>query len=429
MNILIAEDNLSSRTLLKAWTQEWGYTPICVPDGESAWQILNGEDPPRLALLDWVMPKIEGLEVCRRVRQQQTAPFIYIILLTGKNSQEDIVTGLDAGADDFLSKPMQPEELRSRLAVGKRILNYQEALSNRHEQLHTLFMAMPGVMILKDEHGRWLQANEASLRLFQLHGVNYMGKSDAELAQLSRNRAALLMLLQKEDEKAWRQADILHQELHFVNEQNQNVYFELIRVPLFYHNGRRKNMISLGHDITERKNLEQRLSQEAKYDALTQLLNRRYFEERLEEAIRFARRFQHPFSISICDIDKFKAINDTYGHHTGDVVIKQFGHLIRSELRSTDAAGRLGGDEFCILLVGSDAQASLNCLNRIRRRLEHTVFKDGRGEYFSVSGSFGLAEWSPDIDSKESLLEAADQALYRAKKNGRNQVVIYSDPS
>jgi len=426
MKILVAEDHLASRTLLKVWTQEWGYTPICVPDGEAAWQILNTENPPRLALLDWVMPKMEGLEICRRVRKQPTFPFIYIILITAKNSRQDIITALEAGADDFLSKPLQAEELRSRLAVGKRILTYHEALTNSHEQLHTLFMAMPGVMILKDAQSRWLQANEASLRLFKLPGVNYAGKSDFELAQLPGS-SPLLHLLQKEDEKAWRQADILYQELRFVNEQGYLVYYELIRVPLFHHNGHRRNLILLGHDITERKILEQRLSQEAKYDVLTQLLNRRYFEERLEDAIKYARRFKHPFSLSICDIDKFKNINDTYGHQTGDAVIKQFGHLIRSELRSTDAAGRLGGDEFCILLVGSSAEASLNCLNRIRKRLERTIFKDGRGQYFSVSGSFGIVEWSVQTDSKESLLEAADQALYQAKKNGRNQVMIYEE--
>jgi two-component system cell cycle response regulator len=427
MNILIAEDNLSIRTLLEEWTKEWGYTPICVPDGEKAWQIINSEYPPKLAILDWVMPKLDGLDLCQRIKQQPNLPFIYVMLLTGKSSQQDLITGFDAGADDFLSKPVQPEELRSRLAVGRRILDYQEALTNRHEQLHTLFMAMPGVMILKDERGRWLQANEASVRLFQLQGVDYIGKSDQELASLSRSRANLLRTLQIKDEQAWKRADILHQELQFVNEQGKSVYYELIRVPLFYHDGRRKNMILLGHDITERKGVEQRLSQEAKYDALTKLLNRRYFEERLESALTYAQRFKHPLSVCVCDIDKFKNVNDTHGHQVGDTVLKQFSQIIRSEVRSVDAAGRLGGDEFCVLLSGCNAKDSLHCLTRIRRRLESTVFRNGNGQFFWVSGSFGIAEWSPTFNTKDALLEAADQALYRAKRNGRNQVMIYTD--
>lgn len=424
MKILIAEDNLSIRTLLQEWTREWGYTPVCVSDGESAWQLLIVADPPKLAILDWVMPKLDGVDLCQRIKQQQTLPFIYVMLLTGKNSQQDIITGLNAGADDFLSKPVLPEELRSRLAVGRRILNYQEALTNRHEQLHTLFMAIPGMMILKDEQGRWLQANEASLRLFQLHGVDYIGKSDLELSRLSQNRANLLWMLQAKDEEAWKQADIVHQELQLVSAQGQSIYYELIRVPLFYPDGRRKNMILLGHDITARKTLEQRLSQEAKYDALTNLLNRRYFEERLALAIDHAQQFQQSLTICLCDIDKFKQVNDTHGHQMGDTVIKQFSYIIRSELRNTDAAGRLGGDEFCILLTGCSARESLNCLSRIRKRLEATVFKNNQSRYFWVSGSFGVAEWLPTLGTKETLLEMADQALYRAKRNGRNQVWI-----
>jgi two-component system cell cycle response regulator len=427
MKILIAEDNLSIRTLLEGWTREWGYIPVSVSDGERAWQILSTEAPPKLAIFDWVMPKLNGLDLCRRLKQQPNLPFIYVILLTGKSSPQDLITGLDAGADDFLSKPVQPAELRSRLAVGRRILTYQDALTNRHDQLYTLFMAMPGVMLLKDEQGHWLQANEASLRLFQLQGVEYVGKSDQELAHLSRGRANLLRALPAKDELAWKQADILHQELQFINEQGKSVYYELIRLPLFYSDGRRKNMILLGHDVTARKHLEQRLSHEAKYDALTNLLNRRYFEERLEAAIHYTQRFKHPMSVCLCDIDKFKNVNDIHGHQVGDVVLKQFSQIVRTELRSVDAAGRLGGDEFGILLSGSNAQDSLNCLTRIRKRLECTVFKNRNGRYFGVSGSFGIAEWSPTINTKEALLESADQALYRAKRNGRNQVIIYRE--
>jgi two-component system, sensor histidine kinase and response regulator len=136
MKILIAEDAMTSRIVLEEWVTSWGYEPIAVPDGQVAWEILTQEESelPRLALLDWMMPNMDGLELCQRIKNTDKLPFIYVILLTSKNSKEDIVTGLDAGADDFLSKPVQPEELRSRLNVGNRILGYQQKLLELDEE-------------------------------------------------------------------------------------------------------------------------------------------------------------------------------------------------------------------------------------------------------------------------------------------------------
>jgi len=134
MRVLIAEDAMTSRIVLEEWVATWGYEPVSVPDGLAAWHILQADDAPRLILLDWMMPNMDGLELCKKVKQEQSHTSTYIILLTSKNSKEDIVTGLDAGADDFISKPVQPEELRSRLNVGSRILGYQQRLLELDEQ-------------------------------------------------------------------------------------------------------------------------------------------------------------------------------------------------------------------------------------------------------------------------------------------------------
>lgn len=140
--ILIAEDAITSRMVLEEWTQSWGYQPLCVPDGQVAWELLQHMPPtetPRLALLDWMMPNLDGLELCQKIKgTEHSLPFIYTILLTSKNTKDDIVTGLDAGADDFLTKPVQPEELRSRLQVGMRILDYQQRLLELDEQKNKL---------------------------------------------------------------------------------------------------------------------------------------------------------------------------------------------------------------------------------------------------------------------------------------------------
>jgi signal transduction histidine kinase len=136
MKILIAEDQTVSRMVLEEWAAVWGYDIISTPDGQAAWDILQGQAaPPRLILLDWMMPNLDGISLCQRIKQTDAGlPYIYVILLTSRNSTEDIVTGLDAGADDFLSKPVQPQELQSRLKVGARILNYQQRLEELDAQ-------------------------------------------------------------------------------------------------------------------------------------------------------------------------------------------------------------------------------------------------------------------------------------------------------
>ncbi len=142
MKILIAEDAITSRMVLEEWTKTWGYQPLCAPDGQVAWELLQQMPPsevPRLALLDWMMPNMDGLELCQNIKDPKHGlPFIYTILLTSKNTKDDIVTGLEAGADDFLTKPVQPEELRSRVKVGMRILDYQQRLLELDEQKNKL---------------------------------------------------------------------------------------------------------------------------------------------------------------------------------------------------------------------------------------------------------------------------------------------------
>lgn len=134
MKVLIAEDSATSRVVVEEWVRTWGYEPVVAADGVIAWDILVNENPPNVALIDWMMPNMDGIQLCKKIKQSKTLSFTYVILLTSKNSKADIVTGLDAGADDFLSKPVQPEELRSRLDVGSRIIHYHQKLREMDEQ-------------------------------------------------------------------------------------------------------------------------------------------------------------------------------------------------------------------------------------------------------------------------------------------------------
>lgn len=135
MKVLIADDEDVSRKLLQSSLTRWGYQTLVAADGEEALELLRAPDPPKLAILDWLMPGIDGVELCRKIRKETTEPYTYIILLTGKRTKSDVIEGLDAGADDYVIKPFDADELKVRLRTGKRILYLQEQLITAREAL------------------------------------------------------------------------------------------------------------------------------------------------------------------------------------------------------------------------------------------------------------------------------------------------------
>jgi len=167
MKILIAEDDYVSRRLLNRNLENWGHEVVSTENGSAAWNVLQGSEPPNMAVLDWMMPEMDGVEVCRLVRQNTDAAYTYIILLTAKGSAEDISTGLDAGADDYVTKPFDPAELRSRLRVGERVLELEKnlqtkvtALQEALHQVRTLKELLPICMYCKrvrDDSDYWHQ--------------------------------------------------------------------------------------------------------------------------------------------------------------------------------------------------------------------------------------------------------------------------------
>ncbi len=135
MRILIAEDDAVSRRVLEEFLAKWGYQVVSVEHGEEAWDALREADAPQLAILDWMMPRMDGLEICRRLRQRGPEPYVYVLLLTAKAQKQDVIEGLESGADDYLTKPFDPGELQARLRAGRRILALQEALISARDAL------------------------------------------------------------------------------------------------------------------------------------------------------------------------------------------------------------------------------------------------------------------------------------------------------
>jgi len=305
--ILIVDDHEDNVELLRARLDAWGYESESASDGAEALDKIE-QRPPDLVLLDVMMPKIDGIEVARRVKGNSALPFIPIIMQTALDATENKVEGLEAGADDYITKPIDFPELKARLQSMLRIKRLQEELEERERQL--------------------LEANE-------------------------------------------------------------------------------------------------RLRHMSQTDGLTAVDNRRHLEERLEEMFGHAKRLKEPFSCVMCDLDRFKLVNDTHGHQAGDAVLKQFARILRNEVREVDRVGRYGGEEFMMLLAGTVLDAAVTFAERVRKQVEAHTFTFAGG-CIQRTASFGVSAWPhPRIANSDGLVRAADDALYVAKETGRNRVIRF----
>jgi diguanylate cyclase (GGDEF)-like protein len=298
MRILIAEDDAVSRRLLQATLERLGHEVLAVSNGLDAMTALSCHDGPRLAILDWVMPGADGLSVCREVRRHPE-PYVYVILLTARNSRDDLVAGLDAEADDFLTKPFDAVELRARIRSGQRVIELQERL---------------------------LEAQEA---------------------------------------------------LRF----------------------------------------------EATHDQLTGLWRRGMILDQLDRELRRARREGRSIGVVMTDVDHFKQINDTHGHAAGDAVLRETGQRLRAVVRDYDFIGRYGGEEFLFVLPGCNVTVAQQIAERARVSVAADPI-DAGSTSVSLTISLGLAWSRTASEDADVLLQAADEALYRAKARGRNRVEV-----
>ena len=175
VRILVAEDERMSRTQLQGLLQRWGYTVDVVADGTAALDVLQSNDPPDLAVLDWVMPGVDGIDVCRTIRKGKSEPYIYVILLTGQDSKTDMLAGFDAGADDYITKPFEAQELKARVQTGARIAELQQQLITTREQLR-------------------FQGLRDSLT-HVMNRVAFFELYDREVARARRTRASLALII------------------------------------------------------------------------------------------------------------------------------------------------------------------------------------------------------------------------------------------
>jgi two-component system cell cycle response regulator len=298
LKILIADDDPVTRGLIQKILHAAGYEVIAVENGRLAAGHLCQPDGPRLALLDWVMPEMDGPSVCSEVRRKREQPYVYMILLTSKESKQDVVAGLQSGADDYLIKPFDHQELKARLRTGQRILGLEDKLVEAREEMRF----------------------------------------------------------------------------------------------------------------------------KATHDPLTGLFNRGVIVELLSRELTRTYRERGCTTILLGDIDHFKRVNDTHGHHVGDEVLREVAIRLVNTVRSYDFAGRYGGEEFLLVLNNCESSYALERAEKIRSTIGNSPVSTRRGP-LAVTMSLGVLssrDWG--LRTTEEILRDVDDALYAAKAAGRNCV-------
>jgi two-component system chemotaxis response regulator CheY len=301
MKILIVDDDFTYRKLLTSILVGSEHEVVEAETGTAAWKILQ-ETHYSFIITDWMMPEMSGLDLVKHIRAANFPNYTYIVVLTARSTREDIVEGLEAGADDYLTKPFDLNELRARIAIGERILHLE-----------------------------------------------------------SRLRATL------------QQLEIL-----------------------------------------------------ATYDSLTDLFNRRALYEAISKEWNRACREGKPISLVMLDIDHFKEINDHHGHLVGDQAIQHVAQVLKNHKRSYDVIGRWGGEEFLLILPGTDLFEAACVAERMRNALNRTPLDLGEEQKVVIRASFGVSGINaPENAGFDKYIQQADRALYRAKNTGRDQVCTY----
>ncbi|CAA7627496.1 conserved hypothetical protein [Candidatus Terasakiella magnetica] len=300
----------------------------------------------------------------------------------------------------------------------------EEELRVQKEWLTTLINAMPDLICFKDGKGRWLVANRFYLEMFNLIGIDYTGRTAAELPGLSNGQREFLSSAHDTDERAWREGHSVSYEKTLKTPDGGSKVFDMVKIPLFHDDGSRRGLVLVGRDITERKLAAARIQHLAHHDSLTDLPNRVLFQERLRQALAQAKRSGWKLGLMFLDLDKFKDINDTLGHHVGDLLLKAVAKRLGRCLRETDTVARLGGDEFAIILTNlDDAEGAARVADSIISSIGDPF---GLEDHEVVtSTSIGITLYPDDAGDADQLLKNADLAMFRSKAEGRNNYHFY----
>jgi two-component system, cell cycle response regulator len=415
MRILVAEDGTVSRRLLVAQLQKMGHEVIAAPDGTKALAALKAPQRPRVAILDWNMPGANGPAICREVRHLPLEQYIYTFLLTVRGRPQDLAEGFESGADDFLVKPINFDELRARLSVAERVLELRVERARMQVCFETVAESVDSGIALWDPRGRVTFANQAQAALTgterSLVGMDRGGVLGhfagrvADFASFARE----LALPPNADMDATLAADI---DIDLPERRSLRWMARRLRFP----DG--LGWLEINQDVTAQVELGRALQGRSERDTLTGLPNRLGAIEAIGRELARSRRDRRGLSVALVDIDGFTHVNSSLGRGAGERVLKEVAREVVTTLRPYDIVARWGDEEFLILLPGAHVDGAANAMERVRTRVEALSISGAS----RVTVSAGVDELAEAEHSVEAALLRSDRKLSWAKTNGRNQV-------
>jgi len=445
--ILVVDDvDVNVRLLEAKLTLEY-YDVLSCNDGLSALAIA-AEHQPDLILLDVMMPGMDGFETCRRLKAQAETRHIPVVLVTALDGREDRIKGLEAGADDFLTKPIDDVILFARVKSLTRLKHVMDELREREESGRRLGVDSDNAGRLRSEGGRVLivdddrrQAEKIAEELGGEHRVTI--EADPEAALVAAKGALDLIIVnvaaasfdglrivaQAKSGDA-RRAPILA--IVEPTERPRMIKaLELGAADILPRPVDTEELSARVRTQIRRKRytdfLRQKLDSSmemAVTDALTGLHNRRYMTGQLQALVGRAAQGGAQVAVLVLDIDHFKSVNDSFGHDAGDEVLVEFAVRLATNVRAVDLPCRMGGEEFVVVMPGASLEDAGRVAERIRRDVASAPFRVmGGKEQITITISIGVAATTGDGDTPEGLLKRADEGVYEAKAGGRNKVI------
>jgi two-component system, cell cycle response regulator len=448
--ILVVDDIPANVKLLEARLLAEYFEVLTADNGVDALAICDSSQVD-LILLDIMMPGMDGFEVCERLKANPKVAHIPVVMVTALDQPADRVRGLKAGADDFLTKPVNDLQLISRVKSLLRLKTLSDELRTRAETARNLgfedgrigegkteetaqvllvdgransqerivkaLKPIANVVAMSDAQAALFEAAESPFELVIVNS-NFDDYDPlrlcSQLRSLERTRflPVLLITEQGADDMIVRALELgVNDYIVRPVDSNELVARCLTQIKRKRYNDRLRESVQQTIEL-------------AVTDALTGLHNRRYLDNHL--SVLFQRSVQRgrPLSVLITDIDRFKLVNDAYGHDAGDQVLKEFAARVRSTVRGADLACRFGGEEFVVVMPDTTAEIAATVAERLRIAVESTPFTlRGTGQTLDITASFGISSRLSTVTAPDELLKQADRALYEAKNGGRNRVV------
>ncbi|WP_156302734.1 GGDEF domain-containing response regulator, partial [Methylogaea oryzae] len=409
MNILLADDSRATATPTIHFLTTQGYRVTHVLNGQEALAAYQA-DRPDLVLMDVVMPIMDGIEATRRIKGLGGARWVPLMLMTGLSQQDEIVAGLDAGADDYLIKPISFQVLSARMRSMHRIATMQDSLFGILDNVYEAIVTI-------DEAGIVQSYNTAGERIFGYSAAEVVGRNvkllmpppyaeehDGYLARYLRERTPHVIGTGRTVRGRRKNGDVFPMRLAIteIRRADASLFIGLLR------------------DVSEEEAARKRIEFLALHDPLTRLANRAYFNETL--AGLSAKPGDDPHALIFIDLDGFKPINDRLGHEAGDEVLKVVAGRLSHALARCDFVARLGGDEF--VAIAKNVGSAQNAKRVAQRLLEVlSVPMTLQGATCRVGASIGVALLGRGMDTGMAL-NAADSAMYAAKRDGKGRVAL-----